>query len=87
MSHQGYVPIFQAPDEMTANLIKAILEAEGIDALVHSHQVAWMDSIMVTAEGFWGDVLVREEEAERARKILEAYEAGSGFETKEEEDQ
>ncbi|MDH7480517.1 MAG: DUF2007 domain-containing protein [Armatimonadota bacterium] len=77
MNHEGYVSVFQAPDELTANLIKGILEAEDIDVIIHSHQVPWMDSIMKPAEGFWGDILVPEEEAERAKKVLEAYESGS----------
>lgn len=85
MTHQGFVPVFKATDELTANLVKGILEAEGIEAIVHSHQVAWMDSIMVTAEGFWGDVLVAEEDAERARLILEAYQAKSEIEGRKEE--
>jgi len=78
MTHEGYASVFQAPDEITANLIKGILESEGIEVLVHSHQVPWMDSIMKSAEGFWGDLLVPEEEAARARKVLEAYQSESG---------
>jgi hypothetical protein len=87
MTHEGYVPVFRASDEVTANLIKGILESEEIDVMLHSHQVAWMDSIMTAAEGFWGDILVPEAEAERARKILEAYESASQEASSEEENQ
>jgi len=73
---QGPVePVFRASTEMVAAIIKGLLESEGIPVIVASRQVPWMDGVMTMAEGFYGDLLVPQSEAERARTLIEAYEA------------
>jgi len=75
LEQQGVVPVFRAPDEMTASIVRGLLESEGIPVDVASRQVPWMDGIMTTAVGYFGDLLVPASEADRAREIIEAYES------------
>ncbi len=78
---EGLIPVYNAPDESTANIVKSVLEDAGVPAVVRSRQVAWLDSVLVPAEGRWGEVLVPAAEAERARAILAAYETCGDKET------
>lgn len=68
-----YIPIFRASSETEASIVKALLEGENIPVQVESAQVAMYDSIMVNAEGYWGDLLVPDSMAGQARDILRAY--------------
>lgn len=68
--------IYRAPDEMTAQLIRSLLESEGIPVALRSVQIPMYNGIMTKGEGYWGDILVTEDLADKARMIIEAYEAG-----------
>jgi hypothetical protein len=74
---EQYVSVFEAPDEGTANMVKVALEDAGIEAIVHD---MWgtmnFDGAIALAEGRWGDVLVKPEDAERAAELLRQYESG-----------
>lgn len=70
---QGYVAIYDAADETTANIVKTALEGEGIPAIVRPLHTSWFDGMFVPAEGLWGQVLVPAEDAERAKAMLEEY--------------
>ena len=76
MVEGGFVSVYRAQDEVTANIVKAALEDAGIPAFVKSYQVPWYDSALVPAKGCWGEILVREEDAERASSLLEEYAGG-----------
>lgn len=67
------VPVAAAPDEPTAQLWLGILEAEGLEGMLDSRQVAWLGDAMAPGEGEWGDVCVARKDAERAREVLAAY--------------
>lgn len=69
-----FVSVYEAKDEVTANIVKATLEAAGITAIVEPHHTSWFDGIFVPAEGSWGRVLVPEENIEMATKLLREYE-------------
>lgn len=68
------VVVFRAPNEMLANIIKALLEGDGVPVLLESRQVPWLDGVMKPGEGYWGDVSVPKVYTERARQIIQAYE-------------
>lgn len=68
-------PVFRAPDQTTADLVRALLVSEGIAAYLDSRQVAWFDGVMTMATGYWGDVVVLADQEARAREIIQAYEA------------
>jgi len=64
------VSLYKAPDEVTAHLIKGILDDAGIPAMLASRQVPWMDGVMIAPQGYWGDVLVPEAELENAKEVM-----------------
>jgi hypothetical protein len=68
-----YEPIYRAANASVAEIVMALLEAEGIPVTSESLQVPMYDGIMVTAKGYWGDLLVPSDRAEEARKLIEAY--------------
>ncbi len=70
---EDLVIVYRAPDEVTANLLQGLLEGEGVPVMLQSAQVPWMDGVMKVDKGYWGDVVVPREHAERAREILNAY--------------
>jgi hypothetical protein len=65
--------VYKAPNEFMANTIKALLENEGIDAVIRSHQIAMYDSIAMMMKPDWGEVLVRDEDLEEAAGLVEGF--------------
>lgn len=70
---EGFVAVFDAANETTANIVKATLEDEGIPAVVRPMHTSWFDGMFVPAEGRWGEVLVPEGHEERAKAVLAQY--------------
>ena len=70
---ENLVVVYRAPDEFVANVIKGVLVGEGIPVVLESRMVPWMDGVMKMGEGYWGDVVVPEEYADRSRELIEAY--------------
>lgn len=73
MSETEYTVVYRAPNETTANIVRAALEDAGISALVQAHHSSWFDGAFLAAEGSWGDVLVPIEHCERAKELLDRY--------------
>ncbi|MCE5322321.1 DUF2007 domain-containing protein [bacterium] len=69
---ENLVVVFRAPDEMTANIVKGILEGENIPVVLESQMVPMYDGVFKTSVGYWGDVVVPEQYAERSREIIDA---------------
>jgi hypothetical protein len=65
--------VYKAPNEFMANTIKSLLENEGIDAVIRSHQIAMYDSIAMMMKPEWGHVLVRGENFEEASGLVEGF--------------
>ncbi len=65
--------VYLAPDELTAVTLQKLLEAEGVDCHVQSIQVPYYDGLIGMVEGYWGRLLVLEDEEPRARRIIEEY--------------
>lgn len=74
------VGVYKAPDELMGVSIKSLLEEKGIKAILQSSQIPWYDSIMVSALGYWGEILVQREDEEKAliliREFLDSVEDG-----------
>lgn len=69
-----YISIFKANNEYTANIVKSTLEDSGIEALLEPMNSSLaFDGVIALAEGFWGEVLVHKNDAERAIAVLEEY--------------
>ncbi len=75
---KGLTAVFRAPDEVTADIVKGLLEGEGIPVMLQSRQVPMYDGALTMAVGYWGDVVVPREHADRARAIIGAYEQSRG---------
>jgi hypothetical protein len=70
MDSQNLVTVYLAPDSIKADLIKNMLEEEGIRAITESQVPALFEgSLMVDVK-----VLVEESQAEAARKLIEVHE-------------
>jgi Putative prokaryotic signal transducing protein len=65
--------VYKAPDEITAITLQKVLESEGIPAFIQSVQLPWYDGIMKMVEGYWGKVVVFEDQEEEARRVIEDY--------------
>jgi hypothetical protein len=72
---ENTIVVFRAPDEYVANIVRGLLIGEDIPAVLESRQVPMYDGVMKMGEGYWGDVVVPEEYAERSREIIQAYQA------------
>jgi len=64
-----FVKLCNTTSEIEALSIKALLEDEGIECIVRSYQDTAYNGIYTLLKG-WGDILVREEDLERATKLL-----------------
>jgi Putative prokaryotic signal transducing protein len=65
--------VYKAPDEISAITLQKVLESEGIRAWIQSIQVPWYDGIMKMVEGYWGKVMVFEDQEADARRVMEEY--------------
>ena len=65
-----FVSVYRPLDEATANIARIALENAGISAIVRPRHSSWFDGALVPAEGCWGDVLVPEDDAQRAIALL-----------------
>ena len=82
------VAIFSAQNESEANIVRGLLEASGIPALVNPLSGPALGGIFQPDETRWGDILVSASEADAARSaIAEATHSAAGdsdFSTQEE---
>lgn len=67
------VSVWRFEDEGLGILVRKVLEDEGIRSEIRSEQIPWMDGIMKAARGYWGDLMVLEGNADRARIIIRDY--------------
>lgn len=67
------VSVWKIADEALGLLLRNVLEEEGISSELRSEQIPWMNGIMKAARGYWGDLVVLEGDAERAREIIKTY--------------
>jgi len=66
------VVVHEALNEPEAIIIKGILEEAGVPAMLQSLQVPMYDGVMSMFHGHWGNVVVRQEDYERALDIIQA---------------
>jgi hypothetical protein len=62
--------LYKPADEFLAIRIKDLLEQEGVEAITRSYQMPWYDGLAKMMRPQWGEVLVSEEDFDRAREIL-----------------
>ena len=78
---ENLVVVFRAPDEYVASVVQGLLVGEDIPVILESRMAAMYDGILKADVGYWGDVVVPREFADRAREIIEAYQADDQTET------
>lgn len=69
---EGLVELISVQGEMDAQLLVGILESEGIEVLMKSNQT--FSALPFTVDGMGAvRIMVKKEDLEEAKKILEAY--------------
>ena len=61
----------EIPSEFVGNLIKGVLEGEGIDAVVRPHEISALGGIRLESE--WGEILVLSNQVQDAKMVVEDY--------------
>ena len=67
------ISVYKAHDEFEAISLRDLLEKEDVQAVIRSRQIPMYDGIMTMAVGYWGDLLVKEKELEKAKGIIEGF--------------
>lgn len=67
------VVVFRAQSEYIADMLVGMLTNEGVPAILESHMVPWMDGIMMSDAGHWGDIVVPEEYAQRSVELIDEF--------------
>jgi len=65
--------VLRPADEFMAQSIKDLLEQNGIPAMVHSFQIPAYDGIARMMRPSWGEVLVEQENLERAAELVRGF--------------
>ena len=63
--------LYKPPDELLAVRIKDLLEQQGIVAVLRSYQMPWYDGLAKMMRPQWGEVLVTDEDYDRAKELLD----------------
>lgn len=69
---EALVIVHEALNESEANIVKGILEEADIPTMLQSLQASMYDGVMTAFHGHWGNVVVREEDRERALDVIQA---------------
>jgi len=80
----GTFAVFRAATEIEAEMVRLLLEAEGIPARIGEQVTRYYAPTLQIAEGYWGTVLVPAAAAEQAQAVLDAYAEGQGRVSEEE---
>jgi len=67
------VCVHRATTEVEAIAVEQVLRASGLRVWVRSRQVPGYATVIASASGVWGDVMVAAEDADRAREVLAGY--------------
>ena len=65
--------VYKSPDELSALTLQRVLEAEGLECWVRSAQRSGVDTMNAWVEGYWGEILVFEDQEEAARNVIEHH--------------
>jgi len=70
------VPVFDAPDQLSAIAIASFLNDNGIRAVIKSEQIPMYDGVAMMLFPRWGQVVVLEPQSGEARKLIDDYLSG-----------
>ena len=67
------ISVYKAHDEFEAISLRELLFKEGIEAVIQSRQIPMYDGVMTLAIGYWGDLLVKEEDLKKAKDLIDGF--------------
>ncbi len=66
-----WAAVQEIPNEFVGNLIKGVLEGEGIEAVVRPHEISALGGIRLESE--WGALLVHADQVDDAKTVVQDY--------------
>jgi len=73
MDGNELVSVRRLDDEAQGILLQKVMREDEILSQLRSEQIPWMNGIMKAARGYWGDLMVLEKDAVKAREIIKSY--------------
>lgn len=70
------VPVFDAPDQISALAVSSFLNDNGIRSLVRSEQIPMYDGVAMMLFPRWGQVMVLENQQAKADILIKEFLAG-----------
>lgn len=67
------VIVYKAPNMVAANLVRGLLDNNGIPAIIRSLQIPMYDDIAMMHCDVWGEILVPKKREEEAQSIIKDY--------------
>lgn len=64
---------YLAPDEFTAITLKEMLASRKIKAITRRFETTWLDGLPKVMKGGWGEVLVDDEDLEKAEEYIKEF--------------
>ncbi len=77
------LPVYDAPDQMSALVLSTFLNDSGIRAVIKSEQIPMYDGVAMMLFPRWGQVMVLEDQYEKAKILIDEYMAGESLEEEE----
>lgn len=65
--------VYLAPDEFTAITLREMLKSQNIKAMIQRFETSWLDGLPKMMKGGWGEVLVNEEDIEKAEEYIKEF--------------
>lgn len=65
--------VYLAPDEFTAITLREMLKSQNIKAMIQRFETSWLDGLPKMMKGGWGEVLVYEEDIEKAEEYIKEF--------------
>ncbi len=68
-----WVPVYQAPTEIAANMVQGILNSRNLQSSIRRNVVPGYVIPASWYDAYWGEILVPQEVAEQAKEIVQEY--------------
>ncbi|TET63567.1 MAG: hypothetical protein E3J47_01655 [Candidatus Stahlbacteria bacterium] len=65
--------VYLAPDEFTAITLREMLKSQNIKAMIQRFETSWLNGLPKMMRGGWGEVLVYEEDIEKAEEYIKEF--------------
>ena len=65
--------VYIAPDEFTAITLREMLKSRDIQAMIRRFETSWLDGLPKVMKGGWGEVLVSEQDIQKAEEYIKEF--------------